>query len=56
MDDAADVWFHLHNISQWSGSILGDFNCHQGRYAIFYYRLGWLGFTKGGGGKESYRG
>ena len=47
MDDAIDVWFLLLNISQWAGSLLGDFNCYQDCYPILYYRVGGLGFING---------
>lgn len=40
VDDAADVWFLLLVIPQWTGSLLGDVNCHQSRYAILH---DWVG-------------
>ena len=47
MDDAIDVWFLLLNISQWAGSLLGDFNCYQDWYPILCCRMGRLGFNNG---------
>ncbi len=42
VDDAGDVQFLLAVLPQWSGFILGYFQCNYHWYAIFHYRgLGW---------------
>lgn len=40
VDDANHVWFLLFVLPQWSGSLLGDVNYHQRRYAILHDRVG----------------
>ena len=45
--DATVVCLYYIAISQWSGSLLGDFKCYQDCYPILCYRMGRLDSSNG---------
>ena len=40
VDDANDVCLLNFDISQWAGSLLGDFKYYQNRYSVFFHGVG----------------
>ena len=49
MDDADDVRLSLFIISQRSGSLLGNFDQHENRFTILFYRVGRSDLYRNGG-------